>query len=89
LVIRARDNPHMNIALGIGGALLGLLPFVFSPTKTFARGGVWRYVGAAVLVISMMLLFWTMRDLTGEGVTDDVAGSGITADQIKALEKLF
>jgi hypothetical protein len=78
----------MNTVFIVGSALLGLLPFIVSPTKTFARGGVWKYVGAALIVVSAMSLFWSVRDMT-EPNGDDAAASSLTAADLKALQKIF
>jgi hypothetical protein len=77
----------MNTILIVGSALLGFLPFVVSPTKTFARGGLWKYVGAALIVVSAMTLFWSIRDMTEpSGGADEPS---ITAADLKALQKIF
>ncbi len=88
MVTDGRDTGGMNTVFAAGMAILGMLPFVFSPTRTFARGGVWKYVGAALIVISAMMLFLSVRDLTGEGAGDDSMPAVSDAD-LKALEKLF
>ncbi|MEP7241202.1 MAG: hypothetical protein ABI697_09990 [Devosia sp.] len=79
----------MNAVLAAGGAVLGLLPFVISPTRTFARGGAWRFAGAALVIVSVMLLFFDVRDMTG-GVEDvSTADAGVTDADVSALAKLF
>jgi hypothetical protein len=84
----------MSLILGAGGAVLGFLPFVFSPTRTFARGGMWRFAGAALIVVSAMMLFWSVRDLTGDdaasgGTAADMSALGLSDADLKALEKIF
>ena len=84
----------MTTVLAIAAGLLGLLPFVFSPTRTFARGGTWRFVGAAVIVAAMMSLFFSMRDLGGPVGADDGSGDAsaqaqLSAADMKALKTLF
>lgn len=78
----------MNTVFIVGSALLGLLPFIVSPTKTFARGGVWKYVGAALIVVSAMSLFWSVRDMT-EPSGDDAVGASLSAADLEALQKIF
>ena len=77
----------MNTLLIVGGAILGFLPFVVSPTRTFARGGVWKYVGGALIVACAMSLFMSVRDMTEP--TGDDGEPTLTAADIQALEKLF
>jgi hypothetical protein len=80
----------MNTLLAIGAALLGLLPFVVSPTRTFARGGIWKYVGAALIVIAAMSLFWDVRDIGAPAEDGDAAATTeLSAADVKALERLF
>ena len=79
----------MNLVLALGGALLGLLPFVLSPTRTFARGGAWRFAGAAILIVSMMMLFFDMRDLTDGSDDASAATPALSAADVSALQKVF
>jgi hypothetical protein len=80
----------MTIVLAAGAAILGLLPFVFSPTRTFARGGVWRFIGAGLIVASMMVLFFDVRDMSGGGDSDmSAAAPKLSAAEVSALETLF
>lgn len=83
----------MNMLAIAGSAVLGVLPFIFSPTRTFARGGMWRFAGAGLLVLSMLLLFWTIRDMSSVldgdtlGLGVDPGAPEITDADVKALEK--
>ena len=79
----------MNFVLAAGGAVLGLLPFVFSPTRTFARGGVWRFAGAAILIVSVMLLFFDLREMGSGGDDASADTPTLSTADVSALEKLF
>ena len=72
----------------VGGGVLSLLLIVFRPTRVIGKGGPWVLVGAAMLVVSMMLLFWSVRDV-GQPVEGGAQGeaAGLSGQDVEALVK--
>lgn len=68
------------IVLGLAVPVLG---FFFRPTRLIGRGGPWVLVGAGLLVVSMMLLFLSVKDI-GQPVQ---AGSGSVAGEVQGLSE--
>jgi hypothetical protein len=80
----------MNLAIIVLSVVVPLLPLVLWPARTIGRGGAWKYIGAAVLVGLMMIVFLGVQDLGGDtGSTDQTAAAGISDADIAALEKIL
>ena len=72
----------------VGGGVLSLLLIFFRPTRVIGKGGPWVLVGAVMLVVSMMLLFWSVKDVgqPGDG-GDQGEAAGLSGQDVEALVK--
>lgn len=72
----------------VGGGVLSLLLIFFRPTRVIGKGGPWVLVGAVMLVVSMMLLFWSVKDVGQPGdVGDQGEAAGLSGQDVEALVK--
>ena len=71
----------------VGGGVLSLLLVVFRPTRVIGKGGPWVLVGAVMLVVSMMLLFWSVKDVGQPGDGGDQGAAGLSGQDVDALVK--
>ena len=71
----------------VGGGVLSLLLIFFRPTRVIGKGGPWVLVGAVMLVVSMMLLFWSVRDVGVPGGGDRGEAAGLRGKDVEALVK--
>jgi hypothetical protein len=83
----------MNVVLLALSVVLPLLPVVLFPTRFFGRGMASTVLGAALLVGMMMLMYFGLQTLTGDGNTatdpDAAALAGVSDEDLAALEKLL
>lgn len=71
--------------------LLPILKFVLFPARTMGRGGSWTIVGAIMIVVMMMALWFGMQSLTDTvGTMNSSTGkpSSEAAQQAKELNAL-
>jgi hypothetical protein len=78
--------PIMTAAIGIALAVLSILPFLGGPTRAIAKGGVWVYVGAAMLVGIMMMTALSLSSPADDTKSDSAQ---LTKAETDALDKLF
>lgn len=71
----------MDVLWLVGGAVLSLLFVVFRPTRVIGKGGPWVLVGAVMLIVSMMLLFWSVKDVGVSGGGDQGDAAGVSAGE--------
>jgi len=82
----------MNAVILILSVVLPLLPIVLFPTRFFGRGRAMTVLGAMLLVGVMMLVWWSLNGLTTTEPspgTDTAALTGLSNQDLNALEKLF
>jgi hypothetical protein len=78
----------MDVLWLVGGGVLSLLLIFFRPTRVIGKGGPWVLVGAVMLIVSMMMLFWSVKDF-GEPVDGGAQGeaAGLSGQDVDALVK--
>jgi hypothetical protein len=82
----------MNAIILIVSVVVPLLPVVMFPTKLIGRGGLRTFIGAALLVGVMMLLYFGLQSfITDPGLdqSDAAAASGLSDADMSALQKLL
>lgn len=78
---------QMDIVLIVLGVALSVLTFVFRPTAMVARGGNWLIFGALLIIATMMLLFFSVKDMGQPSPDGDNTEPGLTQDNVDAIEK--
>lgn len=73
----------------VGGGVLSLLLIIFRPTRVIGKGGPWVLVGAVMLIVSMMLLFWSVKDFgqSTDGGAAQGEAAGLSGQDVDALVK--
>ena len=79
----------MEILLIILTIALPVIKIVLFPARTIGRGGNWTIVGAAMIVVMMMALWFGMQSLTDTSdALASTAGKTASADQLPDLDQL-
>ena len=76
----------MDILLLLAAIGLPFIKIVLFPARTMGRGGNWTLVGAALLVVLMMAIWFGMQSFSD--VNDDLAKSGAGAQAASSPQQL-
>lgn len=77
----------MGLFLAIAGIVLSVLTFVFRPTRMVARGGNWLIFGVLLIIATMMMLFFSIKDMGQPTPEDDGQELGLSKDNVEAIQK--